>query len=340
MKKIKQKDIAEKAKVSISTVSRVLTGQTQAYRINRKTAQKVWQAAKELGYSLDTDQISLDVLGRKTVGLVIPDMSHVFLSILARTIVSTAFQHGYSVVVCDTLEDTNQEKDALHMLLNRFEIDGLLVLPVGKEFEHLEDLYFRNIPLVLVDRVSENLPCALVYVDNYQGAFQAVEHMIERGHTEIACIQRLPHSWINDERIRGYHDALRKYNIPVKESWIIGDQFGQRNGYLETKRLLNSGHCPTAIFALSNIVCLGALRALYEEGLHVPDDISIISFDKIPYLDYFSEKITFIEQPIDEMGLVAFRILKEQIEHQKNTAPVKLKLPVTLQQFDSVRILK
>lgn len=335
MAKVTLKRIAAKVGYSEATVSRVLRGHGSVYKIRPETEQAVFEAARRLGYTHGRNVFKPKPLRTRTLGLVIPDLSHYFLGRLARTIVAKAAASGLSVLVCDSLEDPETEVQRIEQLLEQ-DIDGLLVLPVGKEWDHIERLSHRGLPMVVVDRIIPDVNCHCVGVDNYKGAFEAVEHLIQRGHRRIGCIQRLPHSWISDERVRGYREAHARYEIPVDEQLIIGDLYGQQNGYLETKRLLQMDPVPTAIFALSHLVTLGALRALHEHRISIPDQMALIGFDDLPHVDYFDCPITTVRQPIEDMASLAVSLLLEQIESQGGVRPVMIKLPTELVRRRSV----
>ncbi len=329
MAKVTLKRIAEKVGFSEATVSRVLRGHGSIYKIRPETEQAVFDAARRLGYIHGRSVFKPRPLRTRTLGLVIPDLSHYFLGQLARAIVAKAGASDLSVLVCDTLEDTETEMQRIEQLLEQ-DIDGLLVLPVGRKWDHIQRLSHRGLPMVVVDRIVPDVDCHCVGVDNYSGAYEAVEHLIQAGRRRIGCIQRLPHSWINDERIRGYRDAHARHNLPVDEQLIVGDLYGQQNGYLETKRLLQMDPAPTAIFALSHLVTLGALRALREHRVAIPDRMALIGFDDLPNADYFDCPITTVRQPIEEMASLAVSLLLEQIESQGKIRPVTIKLPTEL----------
>ncbi|MEN6336278.1 MAG: LacI family DNA-binding transcriptional regulator [Phycisphaerales bacterium] len=329
MAKVTLKRIAAKVGFSEATVSRVLSGHGSMYKIRPETEQAIFEAARRLGYTHGHSVFKPKPLRTQTLGLVIPDLSHYFLGRLARTIVSRAAASGLSVLVCDTLEDTQAEVQRIEQLLAR-DIDGLLILPVGKQWDHIARLSHRGLPVVVVDRIVPDVGCHCVGVDNYKGAFEATEHLIEAGYRRIGCIQRLPHSWINDERIRGYRDAHARHDVPVDDRLIVGDLYGQQNGYLETKRLLQMDPPPTAIFAMSHLVTLGALRALREHGIAIPGQMGLIGFDDMPNADYFDCPITTVRQPIEDMAALAVTLLIEQIESQGAVEPVTIKLPTEL----------
>ena len=338
MSRITLATIAQEVGLSKATVSRVLSGQAAKHKIRPETEQMVFDSAKRLGYSYKHKLFKPEALRSQTLGLVVPDMSHYFLAQLARTIVVKAKESGLRVLVMDSMEDTQTEVDALQSLLER-DIDGLLILPVGKEWEHIQQLAHRGAPLVVIDRVVPGIDCHSVGVDNYQGTFDAVDYLIERGHRRIACLQRLPHSWINEQRLRGYREAHHQRGLAIDESLIMGEQFGQRNGYLETKKLLQREDRPTAIFALSHLVTLGALRALTEHGLTVPEDMSLIGFDDLPNSEYYAHHITMVTQPITEMALAAVDLLLDEMNSQTRKPAMSVRLPTQLVRRNSVKIL-
>jgi len=156
--------------------------------------------------------------------------------------------------------------------------------------------------MVLIDRYFPDCPIPYVGSDNFSGAYQAVAHLIRNGHLRIACIQGLERTLPNIERLRGYRQAYGDSGLAVDENLIVGDSFGYQNGYIETKLLLRHNPRPTAIFAVSNLISLGALHAIDEEGLKVPDDISIISFDDQPYSALLATPMTTVSQQNEQIG--------------------------------------
>lgn len=260
-----------------------------------------------------------------TVGLVIPDISNPFFASVARSIEIEARKVKYSIMLCDSQESTKIEIDSIRLLQSQ-KVDGLIICPVGQDYEHLKRLYNNGTPVVVVDRYFPQLKCSYVISDNYTGALEAVSYFIENGHRVIACIQGILSTSVNDDRVRGYKDAHKKYSIPLDGSLIIGNSFGERNGYIGAKILLNRAERPTAIFATSNLISLGALRAISEEGFKIPDDISMISFDDQAYSDYLSTPMTTVVQQKEEIGNIASKLLIDQIESDNsfNTKGVTL----------------
>jgi len=332
------KNVADYIGVSVSTVSRVLSGKASDYRISKETEENVRKAAEKLNYS--PNQLARGLRLKKTniIGLVIPDISNPFFASVARSIEIETRKVKYSIMLCDSQESTKIEIDSIHLLQSR-KVDGLIICPVGQDYEHLKRLYNSGTPVVVVDRYFPQLKCPYVISDNYRGAVEAVSYFIENGHIVIACIQGILFTSVNDDRVRGYRDAHKKYNIPLDESLIVGDSFGERNGYIGAKILLNRAERPTAIFATSNLISLGALRAISEEDLKIPDDISMISFDDQAYSDYLSTPMTTVVQQKEEIGSIASKLLTDQIESGIRYNTKGVVLPTKLVIRESVKNL-
>jgi len=321
--------VSQKVGVSVSTVSRVLNGKSEQYRISKSTQKLILDAAAELNYSPNLLARGLRLNKTNTIGYIIPDIANPFFSRIADNVEKHARKKGYSVVICNSEEETNAEKILVKTLAER-KIDGVIISPVGQEIQHILELKERNIPIILIDRYFPGKEIPFVTSDNYKGAFTAVKYLIENGHTKIACIQGLEDTQPVFERVRGYKDALKEFKLEVDEDLIVGDSFSEENGYIETKLLLKNNKKPTAIFGLSNLISFGAMRALREEGLNIPDDMSLITFDDLPYLDYLSTPMTAVQQQGSEIGNIATKMLIDQIESGRNFEQEGIFLPTKL----------
>jgi LacI family transcriptional regulator len=307
------KDIAEKSGVSVSTVTRVLNYKATKYRISEATQKVVFRTAKRLKYRPNQLARGLRLKKTQTVGLVAPDISNPFFAYVIRSIQNEASGAGYSLIICDTNEDQDIEIEQTNLLWSKG-VDGFIVLPVGLKFDHLQDVAKEGIPVVLIDRSFDELPFDSVVVDNYQGSFDAVEHLIDNGHKRIAIIQGLPYTYTNNGRVTGYKEALRKYGIPVDSDLIVGSDFRRQNGYIWTKHLLGLRNPPTAIFLTSDLIALGALEALNEAGVKVPDHMSLVAFDDIDFAPFLISPLTVVAQPKEQLGEEAVQMLMERID--------------------------
>jgi LacI family transcriptional regulator len=331
--------LSEELGISVSTVSRVLNGKAKKFRISQKTEEKVQNTAKKLGYTPNQIARGLRLQKTYTIGYVIPDIANPFFASIAQSIERSARKLKYSVLVSDTEENTEIESQTLKLFSER-KVDGLIISPVGQYYEHINDIIKKNVPVVLIDRYFADTKIPFVTSDNYQGAFSAVSHMINNGHEKIACIQGLSNTMPNIERVRGYQEALKKNKLDVIDELIVGDSFGEANGYIETKILLKKKERPTAIFAVSNLISLGALRALNEENLRVPEDMSLISFDDQPYSNFLATPMTSVAQQSSEIGFVATKLLIDIIESKREFEPNGIFLPTKLIIRKSVKNIK
>lgn len=333
------KNLAELANVSTTTVSRVLSGKAQKYRISKKTEEHVLQCARELDYAPNQLARALRLKQTKTLGMIIPDISNPFFSTITQSVEFESRKAGYSVIVCDSQEDSELEKETLKILSMR-KVDGIILCPVGKESRHIAEFNQKGIPIVTVDRYFDNLGLSYVASDNYHGSIQAVDHFIALGHRKIAFIQGLPDSSVNKDRVRGFRDALKMHDLPIDENFIIGDNFGEQNGYISTKILLNGTERPTSIFAGSNLISLGSMRAIYEQNLKIPDDISMIAFDDQPYSDFLQVPMTAVRQKKEELGKIAIQLLLNEIQSQTHFEQKKIVVPTELIIRKSVKDLR
>lgn len=330
------KSIAERLDVSVTTVSRVLNGKSDRYRISKETQELINTAAKELSYSPNQLARGLRLKRTNTIGYIIPDISNPFFSSIAKNVEKSARKLGYSILLCDSEEDTKIEENLLQLMIDR-KVDGLIISPVGIEVNHLRRIAQKNIPIVLLDRYFPELNLPFVTSDNYKGALEAVNMLIEHGHRRIACIQGLVNTSPNNDRVRGYIDAHKTHDLSVDKKLIVGDSFGEENGYIETKLLLKQDDPPTALFAVSNLISLGAIRAISEEGLKIPDDISMVSFDDQPYSRFLSTPMTTVSQQNSQIGQIAIKLLIDQIESNRQLEPKGIFLPTKLISRDSVK---
>ena len=315
------KDIAEQSGVSISTVTRVLNHKAREYRISEETSKLVIKTASRLRYRPNQLARGLRLKKTQTIGLLAPDISNPFFAYITRRIQNIAAEHEYSLVICNTNENQAVEIEQTQLLLSKG-LDGFIIMPVGLSFKHLLSVKKEGVPIVLIDRCFEELPFNSVVVDNYRGAYLAVEHIIDCGHKRVAMIQGLPHTYTNNGRVAGYRDALRKHKIKIDKNYIVGSDFGRENGYLSTKSLLLLEKPPTAIFLSSDLIALGALEAIFEMGLKIPDDISLVAFDDIDFAPFLISPLTVVSQPKDLIGELAVNLLIEQISGKNIRKPV------------------
>jgi LacI family transcriptional regulator, galactose operon repressor len=331
-------DIASKAGVSVSTVSRVINNKTKKYRISSDTKTLVLKTAKELSYRPNELARGLRLKKTHTIGLIVPDISNPFFAHVTRIIQTNAYRMGYSLIVCNTDEDLDTEIEQIELMKSKG-VDGLIIMPVGINYGHIEELLIKNIPVVLLDRCFDEIKTNSVVVDNYSGAYKATEYLVKSGHERIAIIQGLPKTYTNNARVKGYMDVLDKYKIPIDHSLIVGKDFRKENGYIETKFLLNLENPPTAIFTTSDLITLGAFQAISEENYKIPDDVSLVAFDDVDFAPYLICPLTAVRQPKELMGEIAVKLLIEDIKLKGKSEKKRIVLTTDLVVRKSARSL-
>ncbi|HLP73403.1 MAG TPA: LacI family DNA-binding transcriptional regulator [Bacteroidales bacterium] len=327
-------DIVARTGLSVSTVSRVLNGKAEQFRIGKKSQQIILDAAKELNYIPNLFAASLKSGKSNTIALIVPSLNNPFFADLASTINSEIRKYGYTTMISDSDENTEIEKRELHQLVSR-NIEGLVIAPCGNQFEHIKQLHDSGLPIICIDRYYEDLDMPYVSTDNYDGAFAATKYLINNGHKVIACIQGVQQSTPNRMRIKGFTDA--SIEAGLSKCMIAGDDFSVQNGYLETRLLLQKKERPTAIFTLSNTIAMGCMKALKEMNLKIPDDISLLTFDDHPYLDYLETPLSCIAQPVNDISKIAIKFLFAKIHNSNDTIVGQILLKPELKIKQSVK---
>lgn len=333
MKKSTLADIARLTGLSITTISRVLNGKSDEYRISKTSQEVVMKAVKELDYRPNVAAQSLRSNSMHTIGLLVPRIDNPFFANIASIIIQEAHKYTYPVMVIDTVENPLEEDAALDTLLSR-NVDGIIVAPCSDSPERLREIAEKK-PVVLIDRYYETADLPYVATDNYSGAVEAVNLLIANGHKNIMCIQGSPLSVTSRNRVKGYRDAMVSAGLEDFVN-IRGNDYSVQNGYIEMKLELLSGRPVSAVFALSSTILLGAMKAIEEQGLKVPDDVSLVSFDNNVFLDYLNPPITRVCQPVEHIGIVAVKLLMDAILGLSVRQPSML-LPPTVMPRDSVR---
>lgn len=332
------KDLALKLGISVTTVSRVLNGKAREFRISKETEKKVREAAKTMHYLPNQFARGLKLDKSDTIGVIVPDISNPFFAEIVKNIERESKNKGYAVFIGDSNDNTELEIALVDHFTSR-KVDGLIIAPVGLSCEHLKDAFKSGMPLVVIDRSFINVDFPVVTSDNYQGAFDATIEMLKYGHKNIALIQGLGNSQPNTDRVMGFMDAMKKWDIPHRNLTIVGDSFSIENGYIQATKLLNSVNPPTAFFALSNLIALGVLKAVSDLGLIIPDNVSLVSFDEQAYSAFLNTPMTTIEQNKEEMGMKAVDFLIEQIDGTFLQKGLILKIDTKFHQRKSIKKL-
>jgi len=321
------RDVAKHAGVSVSTASRVLTGDGYA---SKDARDRVLSSARTLGYSPNHVARSLRLQRTQTIGLLVADLENFFYSQIARGVADAARERNFHVVLATTDEDPREEVRQLK-LLRRLRVDGVIVTPTGANHTTIEEeLGLGAMPLVQVDRRIPDLECDSVLVDNVGGARRAVRHLLALGHRRIGILAGDQRVTTGHERLRGFREELEAHGLPPDESLIRATAFTRNAAVGSATSLLSVGPRPTAIITANNILCEGAVRAIGALGLDVPGDISIMSFDDTPWMSLLPAPISVVDQPAREMGSTAAALLFDRIDNPNVTGIREVVLHPTL----------
>jgi len=324
-RKVSLKDIAEKVGVSIALVSYVINGLEKEKRVGADVVERIKKAALELNYRPNRIAQSLRTGATKTIGLIVADIANPFFGTLARVIEDEASRHGYTVIFGSSDEDSSKSASLIDILLNR-QVDGFIIVPAEGTNQQIKSLQDRGIPLVLTDRYFPELATNYIALDNFGASYDAITHLIANGHKRIGMIAYQSTLIHMQERIRGYVEAMKKYE---PESEICIEEVSYDNVNTDTSKAidkLTTGEKKVdALFFATNALTISGLYCIQKLKLKVPDELAIIGFDGNAAFDFFSSPITFIEQPIEEMGREAVRVLVEQINGANETAQINLR---------------
>jgi DNA-binding LacI/PurR family transcriptional regulator len=335
-----QKQLARLAGVSAGTVSNVISGSA---KVSERSRQKVLEAIRILNYRPNLIARSLKTNRTHTLGIVVPDITIPFFPKIIRSAECAARERGYFLIVLDS-EGSPQREAEMMALLQAQRVEGiLLVTASGKESssERFAELISHS-PVVCLDRLPMDLDVDSVCVDDRGAAEMAVAHLIEMGHAQIACITGPLILQNEQERLRGYRQALRKAGIPYERSLVWSSSFDQQHvARVCQNGLLQAATRPSALFATNGVTGLAALRSLYAIGLSTPNDFSFVTFDEVASEDFFRPGVTFVAQPTFDMGYQAVEVLLRRIANGKEKGPrEKVRLPATLnvRESSSVRL--
>lgn len=313
--KINIKDVAKKAGVSTATVSRVL-GDFPGVR--DKTRKKVLKAVTELNYEINAVARSLRQKKTNSIGVIVGNVLSQFYSVIAKSVEDTANKFGYHTILCNGDENPEKELEYLKVLKSN-RVDGIILTPTGKNSKYVQHLINSITKVVLLDRLIEGVDCDAVLVDNTNGAYKAVKHLIDQGYKKIGIVGGYLDRTTGAERLKGYLQAIEEAGIAKDDSLIKIGNFKKESGKRLTKELLEQSNKPEAIFATNIDMSMGALIAIKEMGLTIPDDIGIVCFDDSDWALILEPPITVIKQPVYQLGSTAAELLIKKIENKETS---------------------
>jgi LacI family transcriptional regulator len=313
-KKISLKDIAQKIGVSTALVSYVLNDKEKESRVGKEMAAKIRKTAKELNYQPNQIARSLKSGKTNTIGLILADIANPFFSQIARVIEDEAKKNNYTVIFGSSDENLEKSKDLINVLLNR-QVDGFIIAPSEGSEDQIKYLKKYNIPFVLIDRYFPGIETNHIAIDNYKASYEAVNHLINTGHKRIGMIAYKTKLFHMQERMRGYLDAMGDNNLLVDTKWLKEAKHDILKEDVENivDELVTSENGVDALFFATNTLAIHGLKHIDRRGLKVPENIGIICFDQGDAFDFYYCPLTYINQPIAELGRGAIQLLLRDI---------------------------
>ena len=325
MKYITLKMVAERAGVSVNTASRAINNKSD---INEETKKRILKVAQELGYVRNDTAVALRTKKTGTIGVVIADNRNPFYAEVLNGMEEAAREKNYHIILANTQRDYKKEEDAINLLLAK-RVDGLLITPVQDRDDDIKNLIDANIPFVVVGRDFENIELDAIYNDEVKGGFLATEYLIKKGHKRIALIDGFLYKSPAKGRLEGYKKALNKYRISLDESLISVGDINMEDGYERTKQMLEKNLDFTAIFAYNDMMAFGAMQAIKEKNLRIPEDIGLVGYDDIPFSSLISPALTTIRLRKQDLGMESVKLLLSRI-NGKQKKMKKIMLDVEL----------
>jgi LacI family transcriptional regulator len=297
-------DVAKHAGVSAATVSRVLNGRND---VNPEMASQVIQSVKTLGYRRNGVARSLRRRTGTVWALIISDVESSYFTSLVRGVETVARTNGFSVVLCNSRDDVELEAQYIEVALSE-QMSGVILSPARPDTD-ISRLIEQNVPVVTIDRRLDHPLVNAVVIDNVDAAAIATSHLIEGGFMRIACITGPTHISTAIERLEGYRLALKQHGLAATPHLEKIENYREDGGYRAVEQLLSLPQPPDALLTANGLLTVGAMRALHDRGIIVPDQMGIVGFDDSPWLQITQPPLSAVEQPADQLGRRAAQLL-------------------------------
>lgn len=310
-------ELAAHLNLSVTTVSRVLAGSPEKYRISEATTKRVVEAAQK--YHAAPNPLGLGLRKGQTgmIGLLVPDITNPFFAQLAREIERELRKSDKAVLLFDSREDVKIERKLLRDMISR-RLDGFILAPVGVDTEELRfAVKNENLPVVLMDRLISGVDCTSVSLDNFDAGYKAAHYLIQKGHLRIGCLRGDSRTTVDADRYNGVVAAICEAGLNVDESIVAGKGYSLADGVEASRGILSNVNKPSGVITLNGQGIIALMNVLHDYGVSVPEEISIVAFDDQPWSKFSSPAITTIAQPIGKMARMAVEIIGNREKESK-----------------------
>ncbi len=315
------KELAQKLNLSISTVSRALNDHPD---ISSTTTEKVKKLAKQMHYAPNLFAKGFRAHETYILGVIVPNISHMFTSTILKGILEEAELCGYRVIISESKNDETKQIEMLNTM-TQFGVDGIL-MSLARKTTQIEELLgvLERMPIVLFDKVLSKIPCTQIVINEEEAAFNAIEHLIELGKQRIAIIKETENSYNSEKRFAGYLRALNHHGIPIRDKIILStEDISLAQGRRLTNILLSKKKRPDAIFAITDNAAIGAIKALHKFNVRIPEEIAVVGFSNSTNSTIIQPALTTVDQPGDKIGRTAVKYLIEEIKNPTSDISTK-----------------
>ncbi|WP_317855740.1 LacI family DNA-binding transcriptional regulator [Chakrabartyella piscis] len=335
-------DVEKHSGVSRSTISRYLNGKP----VTDDNRVKIEHSIKVLNYHRNPLASGLKSNKTMLVGIVIPDITDPFFPPIVKDLEQQLWEQGYQTLINNYNNDIELEKKQVRVLINQ-RIDGLIIASGAIDGAHIQEVLDKGIPVVMIDRLLSDVKCDSVTTDNYYATYHAIQEVIQMGHTKIAIIRGQEHVYSDQVRYWGYENALRANGIPVRSEYVIHSALSEHDSAEKFQELMNLPDPPTLIFSSNIYLAAGAVGAKLEYNLNIPEDVSVLTFDKVSAFPYYSflrclkPEFASICQPIADIATEASELLLHRMQTgMEDYNPIHRELKNTLTLTESIKDLR
>ncbi len=330
------KDLAQETGLGLATISKYFNGGT----VREKNRVLIEEAAKRLRFAPNEVARSLKTHRSRAIGVVIPELSNAFITSIISSMEDMLRRHNYAVIVCDCRSDPRREKEAVQFLLNRH-VDGFINMPTDCTGAHLKAAMEANVPVVLVDRLIAALDgqVSAVVIDNVRASEKAIQELLDAGHRHIGLVLGNRSLYTTDCRLEGYLNSLRGAGITPDPGDIRYGDYTLNGGYQAVQELMSLENRPTALFITNFEMTLGGMLALQSMGIRVPEDLSVIGFDKLEMFGNLFPDLTLIHQPQLSIGQECAKLILDLLSERERISHRVVTLSTQLTRGTSVRPL-
>lgn len=315
MKNVTIAEVAERAKVSKSTVSQYLNKRFEY--MSESTRKRIEASIEELNYHPNAIARSLKQKSTFTVGVIVANILHSFSTQILRTIENNFNGHGFHTIICNADDEPEKERNYIEMLLAK-QVDGLIIFPTGGNLDLYEQMKKRDFPVVFMDRKIEGLAIDTVMLDNHKAAELAIRKFMDSGYSKIAIVTTsiIRNTSPRIERIEGYRKTLEEFNLIINPDYIRTADAEEIQNVL--KDLFDLNERPEALLASNDIVLIEVLKFMKQHELQIPEDVAVIGIDEVPFASFYTPPITIVSQPTMDMGNLATELLLNRINGTLN----------------------